>query len=41
MTKKEILNYLELINSELTDVYHLTDTDSTVDLIVMYQPFKS
>ena len=31
MTKKEILNYLELINSELTDAYHLTDTDSTVD----------
>ena len=31
MTKKEILNYLELINSELTDAYHLSDTDSTVD----------
>ena len=31
MTKKEILNYLELINSELTDAYHLTDTDGTVD----------
>jgi len=31
MTKKEILNYLELINSELTDAYHLTDTDSTVE----------
>ena len=25
MTKKEILNYLELINDELTDAYHLTD----------------
>ena len=31
MTKKEILNYLELINSELTDAYHLTDTDGTVN----------
>ena len=31
MTKKEILNYLELINDELTDAYHLSDTDSTVD----------
>ena len=31
MTKKEILNYLELISSELTDAYHLTDTDGTVD----------
>ena len=31
MTKKQILNYLELINSELTDAYHLSDTDSTVD----------
>ena len=31
MTKKEILNYLELINSELTDAYHLTDTDSTIE----------
>ena len=31
MTKKEILNYLELINDELTDAYHLTDTDGTVD----------
>ena len=31
MTKKEILNYLELINSELTDAYHLTDTDGTVE----------
>ena len=31
MTKKEILNYLELITSELTDAYHLTDTDGTVD----------
>ena len=26
MTKKEILNYLELITGELTDAYHLTDT---------------
>ena len=25
MTNKEILNYLELINDELTDAYHLTD----------------
>ena len=31
MSKKEILNYLELINSELTDAYHLTDTDGTVE----------
>ena len=31
MTKKEILNYLELINDELTDAYHLTDTDGTVN----------
>ena len=31
MTKKEILNYLELITDELTDAYHLTDTDGTVD----------
>ena len=31
MTKKEILNYLELITSELTDAYHLSDRDSTVD----------
>ena len=31
MTKTEILNYLELITGELTDAYHLTDTDGTVD----------
>jgi|TARA_R100001082_G_C4344416_1_gene151628 hypothetical protein len=31
MTKKEILNYLELITDELTDAYHLTDTDGTVE----------
>jgi|TARA_B100001758_G_scaffold245364_1_gene258245 hypothetical protein len=31
MDKKEILKYLEMISSELTDAYHLTDTDSTVD----------
>jgi len=31
MTKKEILNYLEMISSELTDAYHLSDRDSTVD----------
>ena len=31
MTKKEILNYLELITGELTDAHHLTDTDGTVD----------
>ena len=31
MTNKEILNYLELITGELTDAYHLTDTDGTVD----------
>ena len=31
LTKKEILHYLELINDELTDAYHLTDTDGTVD----------
>jgi len=31
MSKKEILNYLELISSELTDAYHLTDTDGTVE----------
>ena len=31
LTKKEILNYLELITDELTDAYHLTDTDGTVD----------
>ena len=31
MNKQEILNYLELITDELTDAYHLTDTDGTVD----------
>ena len=31
MTKTQILNYLELITDELTDAYHLTDTDGTVD----------
>ena len=31
MSKKEILNYLEMISSELTDAYHLSDRDSTVD----------
>ena len=31
MTKTQILNYLELINDELTDAYHLTDTDGTVN----------
>ena len=31
MTRKEILNYLELITDELTDAHHLTDTDSTVN----------
>ena len=31
MTKKDILDYLELISSELTDAYHLSDRDSTVD----------
>ena len=31
MNKQEILNYLELITDELTDAFHLTDTDSTVD----------
>ena len=31
MTKKEILNYLELITDELTDAHHHTDTDGTVD----------
>ena len=31
MTKKEILDYLEMISSELTDAYHLSDRDSTVD----------
>ena len=31
MTRKEILNYLELITDELTDAHHLTDTDGTVN----------
>ena len=31
MTNKEILEYLELITDELTDAYHLTDTDGTVN----------
>jgi len=31
MDKKEILDYLEMISSELTDAYHLSDRDSTVD----------
>ena len=29
--QKEILEYLELIYSELTDVYHLTDTAGNTD----------
>ena len=29
MTKKEILNYLELITDELTDAYHLTDREGS------------
>ena len=31
VTTKDILEYLELINIELTDDHHLTDTDSTVN----------
>ena len=31
MTKGQILHYLDLITDELTDAYHLTDTDSTVE----------
>ena len=31
MNEKEILNYLELINDELTDAYHLSDTPETVN----------
>ena len=31
MTRKEILNYLELITDELTDAHHHTDTDGTVN----------
>ena len=33
MNKKEILNYLELINDELTDAYHLSDTPETVNAL--------
>ena len=33
MNKKEILNYLELINDELTDAYHLSDTPETADAL--------
>ena len=33
MTKTQILNYLELINDELTDAYHLSDTPETVDAL--------
>ena len=29
MTKKEILNYLELITDELTDAYHLTEREGS------------
>ena len=31
MNKEQILHYLDLITDELTDAYHLTDTDSTVE----------
>ena len=31
MKKSQIINYLKLITDELTDAYHLTDTDGTVD----------
>jgi len=31
MTRKEILNYLELITDELTDAYHLSDKDSNIN----------
>ena len=31
MTRKEILNYLELITDELTDAHHHTDTDGTIN----------
>ena len=34
MTKKEILNYLELITDELTDAYHLTDSMNNPDALV-------
>ena len=33
MNKKEILHYLELINDELTDAYHLSDTPETVNAL--------
>ena len=33
MTKTQILNYLELINDELTDAYHLSDTPETVNAL--------
>ena len=32
MTKKQILNYLELITDELTDAYHLSDKYGTIDV---------
>ena len=31
MNKEQILHYLDLITDELTDAYHLTDTDGTVN----------
>ena len=31
MKKSQIINYLKLISDELTDAYHLTDTDGTVN----------
>ena len=33
MTKTRILNYLELINDELTDAYHLTDSMNNTDAL--------
>ena len=33
MTKTEILNYLELINDETTDAYHLTDSMNNPDAL--------
>ena len=33
MTKTQILNYLELINDELTDAYHLTDSMNNTDAL--------
>ena len=33
MTKTQILNYLELINDELTDAYHLTDSMNNPDAL--------